>query len=226
MSNELFRLQQVSKSFHDGARTLKILQGINLTVTAGQQIAIMGKSGSGKSTLLQILAGLDTPSQGQVLWEQQDLAQLSSSQQDQRRRSTLGFVYQMHHLLKEFTALENLLIPAAIAALPRAEAQARAMMLLQAINLSERAAHYPNTLSGGEKQRLAIARALMLRPRCLLADEPTGSLDEEHAHLVLQLLKQLAKQQETTLVIVTHDREIAASMQQQYYLEAGSLSLQ
>lgn len=220
MSN-VIQCEGLSKTY--AGLDVSVLDNINLTVGAGQQIAIVGASGSGKSTLLHLLGGLDTPSKGKVQLLGQDINQLSESQKGHIRNQSLGFVYQFHHLLPEFTAVENVAMPLLIRRVAREQALASAAEMLDKVGLSHRLAHMPGELSGGERQRAALARALVTKPACILADEPTGNLDRGSANQVFDLLLEINALLKTSLVVVTHDLSLAERMQQQFQLQDGQL---
>lgn len=219
----LLEARALRRSFRQGSSELTVLQDVNLQIMAGERVAVVGASGSGKSTLLQLLGGLDTPSAGQVLIDGQDVATLTESQRGALRNRALGFVYQFHHLLPEFSALENVAMPLLVRRAPAGEAQAAAMAMLSQVGLAERLSHRPSELSGGERQRAAVARALVTRPRIVLADEPTGNLDGVNADAVFQLLLDLNREAGTALVVVTHDMTRAARMDRILRLERGRL---
>jgi len=219
----VLQCQNLSRIFADGKSSLKVLAEINLEVKRGTQIAIMGRSGSGKSTLLQLLAGLDNPTTGHVVLNGKDLTKLSPDELARWRNKTLGFIYQMHHLLPEFSAVENIAMPLLISGVKLKSALMQAKELLAAVDLTERAEHRPAQLSGGERQRIAIARSIAMNPDCVLADEPTGNLDAENAELALQLMQKLNRERGTTFIIVTHDADLAARLDHTYHLQDGFL---
>lgn len=211
------------KSFDEAGRELPVLKGIDFEVRAAQTIAIAGASGSGKSTLLHCLGGLDTLTDGKIFWAGQDISMLTENQRCILRNQQLGFVYQFHHLLSEFTALENVAIPLLIAEKSVEEAKEAAGAILKEVGLAARVLHKPGELSGGERQRVALARALVTRPQCILADEPTGNLDRKTAEGIVDLLLNLNQSYQISMILVTHDPAIVAKMQRQLYLNDGIL---
>jgi lipoprotein-releasing system ATP-binding protein len=211
------------KTFDEMSQPVEVLQGIDLSLYAGQQLAIVGASGSGKSTLLHLLGGLDYPTAGTVRINGQDVEHLSDAACSRLRNETLGFVYQFHHLLPEFTALENVAMPLLIRGVPIAEAHERSAALLAKTGLSKRLEHKPAELSGGERQRAAIARALVAQPACVLADEPTGNLDQRNAAQVYDLMLELNTTLSVAMIVVTHDFALAGRMQTIYRLDNGRL---
>jgi len=213
---------ELGKTYRDARRDIVVLDGLALSVSAGEWLAIVGASGAGKSTLLNLLGGLDTPSTGEVSVAGQSLSRMSENERSQWRNRRLGFVFQMHHLLPEFTALESVAMPARIGGAPKQEAEAKAKALLEQLGLAERLDHRPAALSGGERQRVAIARALVNEPACVLMDEPTGNLDPDTAEQVLAAMSAL-RDRDTAFVVVTHDPAIAQRMDRQLTLANGRL---
>ena len=213
---------ELGKTYRDARRDIVVLDGLALSVSAGEWLAIVGASGAGKSTLLNLLGGLDTPSTGEVSVAGQSLSRMSENERSQWRNQRLGFVFQMHHLLPEFTALESVAMPARIGGAPKQEAEAKARALLEQLGLAERLNHRPAALSGGERQRVAIARALVNEPACVLMDEPTGNLDPDTAEQVLAAMSAL-RDRDTAFVVVTHDPAIAQRMDRQLTLANGRL---
>ncbi|MEO8400448.1 MAG: lipoprotein-releasing ABC transporter ATP-binding protein LolD [Gammaproteobacteria bacterium] len=223
MNNSVIACIDLAKSYMDGVAQVDVLRNINLTVQPAELVAIVGSSGSGKSTLLHLLGGLDKPTSGSVEVAGKKLAELSEKAKCSLRNHYLGFVYQFHHLLPEFTALENVGMPLLIRGIAPDEIEAKAEKLLESVGLKNRLLHKIGELSGGERQRVAIARALIAEPLCVLADEPTGNLDPRNAEKVLQLFLDLQKARQTSVIMVTHDRNIAKHAQRMLMLEDGNL---
>jgi lipoprotein-releasing system ATP-binding protein len=224
MTVPILEARNVHKSFRQGPVTLEVLQGIAISVGTGERIAIIGASGSGKTTLLQILGGLDRPTTGQVLVDGKDIHQQSEQARGALRNRALGFVYQFHHLLPEFSALENVAMPLLVRRMKVADARAKARSLLDRVGLGQRLGHRPDQLSGGERQRAAVARALVTEPKVVLADEPTGNLDGTNAESVFALMLELNRELGTSLIVVTHDMRLASRMERMYAIERGVLT--
>ena len=224
MSNTILACEAVCKNYYDGQLNVQVLDNLTLQVDKGRSIGIVGASGSGKSTLLHILGGLDKPTSGRVSLMGQDLSELSQKQLSRLRNQYLGFVYQFHHLLPEFSALENVMMPLLIGKRPKEQARERALLMLEKVGLKDRVLHRPGELSGGERQRAAIARALVTDPACLLADEPTGNLDRKNALNILDMMMELKQELGTALVVVTHDDEMAARFDRVLNMTDGALS--
>jgi lipoprotein-releasing system ATP-binding protein len=221
MSDPLVSVQNVSKAFEHEGRSLEVLQGIDLDIGSGEMVTIVGPSGAGKSTLLHLVGTLDLPSEGRIFYEGQDVTRLGSSDLAEFRNRSIGFVFQFHHLLPEFTALENVLMPGLIQGRRRLEERAR--QLLDEVGLSSRLTHRPGELSGGEQQRVALARALLMEPKLVLADEPTGNLDSQTSESVQSLFFDLNRRHGTTFLIVTHSRDFAAMMPRRVSMKDGRI---
>jgi lipoprotein-releasing system ATP-binding protein len=219
----VLRAQGLRKHFREGDVTLEVLRGVELEIRRGERVAIVGVSGSGKTTLLQLLGGLDLPTAGSVAILEQEMSRLSDAERGELRNRAVGFVYQFHHLLPEFSAVENVAMPLLVRRMPAAEARDLATQLLRKVGLGERLRHRPGQLSGGERQRAAVARALVTRPALVLADEPTGNLDGANAAAVFELMLTLNRELGTSLVVVTHDPRLAARMDRVLTLEGGIL---
>ena len=223
---EVLGCQNLSKVYESGPISVEVLQGVNFSIDAGCKVAIVGASGSGKSTLMHLLGGLDVPNTGTVQVCGEDMSKLSDAGRGRLRNQSLGFIYQFHHLLPEFTALENVAMPLFLRGGSIQQATEQAQEYLSKVGLADRVQHKPTELSGGERQRVAIARALVTKPKVILADEPTGNLDRKNALQVQQLMSELNEELGTAVIIVTHDHAIADSMSKTYVLDDGNLSEQ
>lgn len=224
LAQTVLRAEHLSRAFDEGAGRIQVLDDVSLEVRSGEMLAIVGASGSGKSTLLHILGLLDQPDSGRLWVAGQAAHGLDESRRSQLRNRALGFVYQFHHLLPEFNALDNVAMPLIVRGERRAAARLQAGQLLDQVGLAARASHFPGQLSGGERQRVALARALVTRPACILADEPTGNLDRHTAESMFGLLVEINQSLETAFVIVTHDAALAELAHRRFHMEAGSLS--
>jgi len=221
--NMVIEAKSISRGFRQGPKRVQVLRDVSLQVPAGTSMAIVGASGAGKSTLLHLLGGLDKPDEGEVFVDELSIWQMSDRQRSDLRNSRLGFIYQFHHLLPEFTAMENVAMPLLIRGETTATAAQRATELLEKVGLGQRLDHKPGELSGGERQRAAVARALVGNPGCILGDEPTGNLDERIANQVFDQLLELNSELNTSLILVTHDMNLAARMNQRFELHMGNL---
>ncbi|MDN3698047.1 lipoprotein-releasing ABC transporter ATP-binding protein LolD [Vibrio cortegadensis] len=221
--NNLLQCRAVRKTYREGSLDTEVLKGVSFDIEKGELVSIIGTSGSGKSTLLHVLGALDDATEGKVTFLDHDLATLSSNKQAKVRNRHLGFVYQFHHLLSDFSALENVAMPLLIGGMKSSEAKAAAQQLLEKVGLSHRVDHRPSELSGGERQRVAIARALVNKPDLVLADEPTGNLDHNTALAIYDLMRELNKESGTAFLVVTHDGELAGKMDRQLHMRDGLL---
>lgn len=223
MSESVLSCRELTKSYQIGPEPVWVFDGLNLDIQAGDMVSIVGTSGAGKSTLLHLMAGLDLPSSGAVTVDGEDLSRMGERRRSQVRNETLGFVFQFHHLLHEFTALDNVLMPTRIRRKPNAQDRDYALSLLEGVGVAHRAEHKPSELSGGERQRVAIARSLMNRPRLVLMDEPTGNLDTQTSGHIQELILSLNKTAQCSFVVVTHNHDLAARMPVRYRLDQGRL---
>src|SRR5690348_11758618 len=223
MIDDVIRAEKLGKTYAEGKLHTPVFDGLDVAIAPGETVAILGVSGAGKSTLLHLLGGLDTPTAGEVFVAGKKMSALSDAARGQLRNRALGFVYQFHHLLPEFTALENVMLPVLLNGTSVADAATRARSLLESVGLGHRLEHKPGELSGGERQRAAVARALVNTPACVLGDEPTGNLDEKTAANVFQLMLELNRAKRTSLVLVTHDRRLARRLDRVLELHAGKL---
>lgn len=221
---EILEVHALKKTYITGAEHLDVLHDVNLIMKTGTTAVITGESGSGKTTLLNLMSGLDNPTSGQIFLADREISRLDENELSAFRRDTIGFIFQFHYLLKDFTALENVMMPAYIAGQMNKRSQERAKKLIEDVGLSMRLQAYPSELSGGEKQRIAVARALMNEPRLIMADEPTGNLDEKNALIVREILFELVSKYQNTLIIVTHDKNLAQKTDRHLVLEHGALT--
>ncbi|ARB74655.1 lipoprotein-releasing ABC transporter ATP-binding protein LolD [Pasteurella multocida] len=223
MKSHLLHCQHITKYYQEGAQQTQVLKDVSFSMQAGELVAIVGSSGSGKSTLLHVLGGLDQPTSGEVFIQNQSLQKINANQLAQLRNQYLGFVYQFHHLMADFSALENVMMPMLIGKQNRSEAQDRAEKMLTAVGLSHRISHRPSALSGGERQRVAIARSLVNHPALVLADEPTGNLDRKTTESIFDLIKQLNHEQNIAFLLVTHDLALAEKLSRRLVMQDGVL---
>ena len=219
MNKSIFKCSDISKTFTQGKNKVEVLKNINFSLDKSSKVAIIGPSGSGKTTFLNILSGLDTPSRGKVLYKDRDLNKVDEKEKALIRNKEIGFVYQFHHLLPEFTALENISLPMLISGLSKDKAHKKSLDLLRRVNLDHRANHKPSELSGGERQRAAVARSLSNSPSCLIMDEPTGDLDSNNARLVTDVILELVQEFNVSLVIATHNKSLSSKMDKTFELE-------
>ena len=224
MSDIILECRGLYKTYQQGDLNVEVLRGIDLSIQVGERVAIMGASGSGKSTLMHLLGGLEKPTRGEVILDGNNLSKISASKLSRLRNRSLGFIYQFHHLLGEFTLIENVAMPLLIGGQSAKNARTQAMALLQRVGLGHRMRHKPGELSGGERQRAAVARALINKPHCVLADEPTGNLDSKTAEQVYQLMLELNQELNVSFLIVTHDPELAAKMDKVLHMEDGVIT--
>lgn len=225
MPKVILQCDNIQKSYQDGQRTIQVLESVNFSVMAGESVAILGRSGSGKTTLLNILGGLESPTAGTIRLADQTLQDLTEKQRGYLRNRVLGLIFQFHHLLPEFTAIENVAMPLLLQpGMKVKEAENRSITMLERVGLSHRLIHKPAKLSGGERQRVAIARALVTRPQCILADEPTGNLDNDNATSVYSLMMELCEEQQSSCIIVTHDLNLAKQTDRIVTLENGVIA--
>ncbi len=225
MNRDVLRCESVGRFFKMGPEQVEVLHDINFTIDPGELVSIVGSSGSGKTTLLNLLAGLDSPSVGEVYMADQAMSSLSDRRRALLRNQHMGFVFQFHHLLPEFTALENILLPQVIGGMKASDSEPRALQLLERVGLKDRARHRPAELSGGERQRVAIARALINHPPVVLMDEPTGNLDDTTSEQVHELIMELNRDMDSSFIVVTHNQDWARQMPKQYVLKRGRLEL-
>lgn len=223
MNKKIIECEKINKTYNDGELNVNVIKNINLTIYEKQSLGIVGASGSGKSTLLHLLGGLDKLTSGNIFWSSQNINLLNKTKLSTLRNKYLGFIYQFHHLLTDFTALENVMMPMLISKVNRKTAEMNALELLKKVGLNKRVKHKPNELSGGERQRIAIARAMINKPYCILADEPTGNLDKNNAKLVFELLLDLKNEFNTSLIVVSHDNELIANFDKIYHMSDGQL---
>lgn len=219
----ILKCENLSKSYRDGSKTIPVLQDLQFDIKPKERVAIVGKSGSGKTTLINLLGGLDKPTQGQVYFESQDIHKMSDRKRGLLRNELFGYIFQFHHLLAEFTALENVAMPLLIRKEDISVVKQKCAQALEQVGLGHRMTHKPSQLSGGERQRVAIARALVTKPKCVLADEPTGNLDRQSSESVYELMMNLSKDVDTSFIIVTHDEDLAFRMDRVLRLEDGKL---